>query len=140
MLRSIMAALATATAASRVRSVARQTGFGAIAIFALMIALVFASIAVFYLLLPVYGPAIAAAIIAGGTALIAFVVSLWAFNRQKNQQDNWMAELGLPTVRGVDAKNVGAVVDRAQVAIRRAGPVKLSLAAIAAAFLISRLK
>ncbi len=141
MLRSILVAMATAATVSRARGVARQTAYGAIATFALMVALVFLAIAVFYFLLQSFDPAIAAAIVAGGFALFAFIIFLWAWARQKHPaDDDWMEQLGLPAVTGVDSKDVHAIVDRAKVELRKAGPVKISLVALAVGFLIARLK
>jgi hypothetical protein len=141
MLRSLMAAMATAAAASKVKGIARQAGYGAIAIFALMVALVFIAIAAFYFLLEPLGAAYAATAVAGAFAVFALIIFAWAWSRQKQHQDEgWMEQLGLPAVPGVDSKDVQALVDRTRTELRKVGPVRLSLAALAVGFLIARLR
>jgi hypothetical protein len=141
MLRSLMAAMATAAAASKAKGIARQAGYGAIAVFALMVALVFTAIAAFYFLLEPLGPAYAAATVAGASAVFALIIFAWAWFRQKKDQDEgWMEQLGLPALPGVDSKDVQAIVDRTRMELRKVGPVKVSLAALAVGFLIAKLR
>jgi hypothetical protein len=140
MLRSIMAAMATAAAASKAKGIARQVGYGAIAIFALMVALVFTAIAVFYFLLVPLGPAYAAATVAGASAIFAVIIFAWAFRQKKDQDEGWMEQFGLPAIPGVDSKDVQAIVDRTRMELRKVGPVKVSLAALAVGFLIAKLR
>jgi hypothetical protein len=140
MLRSIMAAMATAAAASKAKSIARQAGYGAVAIFALMVALVFTAIAAFYFLLVPLGPAYAAATVAGASAIFAVIIFAWAFRQKKDQDEGWMEQFGLPAIPGVDSKDVQAIVDRTRMELRKVGPVKVSLAALAVGFLIAKLR
>ena len=138
MLRSLMAAMATAAAASKAKGIARQVAYSAIAIFALMVALVFIAIAAFYFLLDPLGAAFAAATVAGAFAICALIIFAWAWSKQKHAQDEgWMEQFGMPAV---DSKDVQAIVDRTRTELRKAGPVKLSLAALAVGFLIARLR
>jgi len=142
MLRSILAAMATASAASRVRGVARDTAYGTVAIFALLVALVFLSLAVFYWLSATLGPAAGAAIVAGGLALLAGAIGLWAYLRRRNAgEENWMEQLGLPSVPGLtNPEDIDAIVDEARMQVKRIGPLKLTAAAFAAGFILSRLR
>lgn len=141
MLRSLMAAMATAAAASKVKGIARQAAFGTIAIFALLVALVFIAIAAFYFLLPPLGAAWAAAAVAGAFAVFALIIFAWAWSKQSKDEDNgWMEQFGLPAVPKVDSKDVQAIVDRTRTELRKVGPVKLSLAALAVGFVIARLR
>jgi hypothetical protein len=136
-----MAAMATAAAASRVKGIARQAAYGTIAIFALMIALVFSAIAVFYFLLEPLGAAYAASAVAGASAAFALIIFAWIWSRQKKDQDEgWMEQFGLPAIPGVDSKDVQAIVDRTRTELRKVGPIKVSLAALAVGFLIARLR
>jgi hypothetical protein len=106
-----------------------------------MIALVFFSIAAFFFLSRPLGPAGAAAAVAGGSALIALIIFFWVWYKQKHANDDgFMEQFGLPAISGVDSKDVQAIVDRTRLELRKAGPVKVSLAALAIGFLIARLR
>ena len=142
MLRAILAAMATATAASKAKDVARQAAYGAIAVFALLVAIVFLSMAGFYWLSESMGPAGAAAAVSGILAAFALLIVAWAFLRgSKDKNEGWMEQLGVPHVAGLtDAKDMQQIVDRAQIELRKIGPVKLSLGALALGFIISRLR
>jgi hypothetical protein len=142
MLRSILAAMATATAASKVKDIARQAAYGAIAVFALLVALVFLSLAGFFWMSQSLGPAGAAAAVSGILAAFSLLVVAWVYFKEgKPTNEGWMEQLGVPHVAGItDAKDMQEMVDRAQHELRKIGPVKLSLAALAAGFVISRLR
>jgi hypothetical protein len=134
--------MATATAASKVKDVARQAAYGAIAVFALLVALVFLSLAGFFWMAQSLGPAGAAAAVSGILAAFSLMVVAWVyFKEAKPKNEGWMEQLGVPHVAGItDAKDMEEMVDRAQIQLRKIGPVKLSLAALAAGFIISRLR
>ena len=142
MLRAILAAMATATAASKVKDVARQTAYGAVAVFALLVALAFMSLACFYWLSESLGPAGAAAAVSGIMAVVALLVVAWAnFKEAKPRNEGLMEQFGVPPIAGLtDAKDVQEIVHKAQTELRKVGPVKLSLAAAAIGFLIARLR
>ena len=138
MLRSLMTAIATAGAASKVRGLARQAAYGAVAVFALLVALVFMALAAFYALSPSQGPAVASAIVAAGLAVVAGLVFLWsAYSRRESEQEGFMSQLGLPALGISNQKDIDAVVHRARVEMRKVGPVKISLAALAVGFLLA---
>lgn len=142
MLRAILTAMATATAASKAKDVARQAAYGAVAVFALLVALVFLSLAGFYWMWEPLGPAGAAAAMSGILAAFALLVVAWAyFKERKPRNEGWLEQMGVPHVAGItDAKDMQEMVDRAQMELRRIGPVKLSLAALALGFVVSRLR
>jgi hypothetical protein len=141
MLRSLMAAIATAGAASKVRGLARQAAYGTVAVFALLVALVFMALAAFYALSVSQGPAVAAAIVAAGLAALAGLVFLWsAYGHQESEQEGFMSQLGLPALGISNQKDIEAVLHRARVEMRKVGPVKISLGALAVGFLLAALR
>lgn len=142
MLRSIVAAMATAAAASKAKGIARQAAYGAVAVFSLLVALVFSAIAAFYYLSQSMGPAGAAATVAAILAVLAMLVFIVSrVSARDDANGNWAKQLGLPAVAGItDTKDIEAMVDKTQIALRKAGPVKLSLAALAIGFLLARLR
>lgn len=139
MLRSLLAAFATARAASQAKQIATHTAYGLIAISALMIGLVFASIALFFTLAERMGPASAAAIVAVVVAALAAGVALYARWKDSQEEDEDMYDqLGLSSLGISSGKDVEAVVRQARRQIRKVGPVNVALAALAAGFLLGR--
>jgi hypothetical protein len=133
-----MAAIATAGAASKVRGLAREAAFGTVAVFALLVALVFLALAAFYALSASQGPAVAAAIVAAGLAVLAGLVFLWsAFSRRDSEQEGFMIQLGLPALGISNQTDVETVIRRARVELRKLGPAKLSLVALAVGFFLA---
>jgi hypothetical protein len=133
-----MAAIATAGAASKVRGLARQAAYGTVAVFALLVALVFMALAAFYALSASQGPAVAAAIVAAGLAALAGLVFLWsAYGHRESEQEGFMSQLGLPALGISSQKDIDAVVHRARVEMRKVGPVKISLIALAVGFFLA---
>jgi hypothetical protein len=139
MLRSLLAAFATARAASQAKQFATNTAYGLIAISALMIGLIFASIALFFTLAERMGPASAAAIVAVVVAALAVGVALYARWKDSQEEDDDMYDqLGLSSLGISSGKDVEAVVRQARRQIRKVGPVNVALAALAAGFLLGR--
>jgi hypothetical protein len=139
MLRSLLAAFATARAASQAKQFATHTAYGLIAISALMIGLIFASIALFFTLAERMGPASAAAIVAVVVVALAVGVALYAWWKDSQEEDDDMYDqLGLSSLGISSGKDVEAVVRQARRQIRKVGPVNVALAALAAGFLLGR--
>jgi hypothetical protein len=88
------------------------------------------------------GPAGAAAAVSGILAAFSLLVVAWVYFKDgKSKNEGWIEQFGVPHVAGItDAKNMQEIVDRAQHELRKIGPVTLSLAALAAGFVISRLR
>lgn len=141
MLRSLLAAIATAKAAAKARETAYKAIYGMIAGVITLIALIFGAMGVFFALTDPLGPAWAAASVAGGLVLLAGLFLLIAWPRDRGStQEELISQLGLPALGIKDSKDVEAMMNKANAALRRVGPVKLSLAALVVGFLISRLR
>ena len=141
MLRSVMTAVAAATASSKARTMAREAAFGMIGVSALIIALVFLAIAAYYFLIDPLGTAGAAAAVSAFLAIFAVIIFIWAFYQQRNDKNGLLQQFGLPSVDGLnDIEDVEQLVKQTQASLRKVGPVKLSVAALAIGFLAARMK
>jgi len=139
MLRSLLGAFATAQAASKVRRYAKQTTFGALAALTLLVAFVFAALAAFFALSGPLGSAGAAAVVAGGLAIVAALVALWSSTSSKKAESSDL--LGTFDLQALGIKNkddVEAVVKGAQKELRKVNPVTLGVVALVAGFVIAR--
>lgn len=139
MLRMLLTAFATAQAASQAKRIAQHTAYGIVAIGAVIIGLVFASMALFFYLSQTMNSAMAAAIVAAASALFAGLIALYArWQDSTVEKDDLFDQLGLSGLGITSSKDVEAVADVARTQIRRIGPVNVALAALAAGFLLGR--
>lgn len=142
MLRSILTGVGTLILGSKVQSWMRHAAYGAAVAVMTLTALVFVSLALFYWLSEPIGQAGAAAAVSAFLALLAGLVFLWSASRARRQEESnsllSFAQAGLS--RAELLKDVPAVIERARSALRKAGPVKVSLGALAVGFILSRLR
>jgi lysylphosphatidylglycerol synthetase-like protein (DUF2156 family) len=139
MLRTLLAAFATAQAASKARRIAQHTAYGLIAISAVIIALVFAAMALFFFLSQTMSSSTAAAIVAAAAAVLAGLIAIYArWQDSEVENEDIFDQLGLSSLGISNSKDVEAIADQARTQIRRVGPINVALAAIAAGFLLGR--
>jgi hypothetical protein len=141
MLRSILTTAATAAAASRVKTMAKQTAYGAVALGAFMLAIVFTALAIFFWLSEAYGPAPAAAGVAAILAVLTACMLAWIKIRQNAERNENLADrLGLPGMLGMkDTEQIEKFVEQGVARLRHVDPVKLTVGTLVVGFLISRL-
>lgn len=139
MLRMLLTAFATAQAASKARQIAQHTAYGIVAIGAVLIALVFGAMALFFYLGQFMNSASAAAIVALASAALAGIIALYArWKDSQVEEEDIFEQFGLPNLGISSQKDVEAVADAARTQIRRLGPINVALAALAAGFLLGR--
>jgi hypothetical protein len=135
----LLTAFATAQAASQAKRIAQHTAYGIVAIGAVIIALVFGSMALFFYLSMTMHSSLAAAIVAAAAALFAGLIALYArWQDSVPEKDDIFDQLGLSSLGISNSRDVEAVADVARNQIRRVGPVNVALAALAAGFLLGR--
>jgi hypothetical protein len=139
MLRMLLTAFATAQAASQAKRIAQHTAYGIVAITAVIIGLVFASMALFFYLSQTMHSSLAAAIVAAAAAVFAGLIALYARWQDSDvEKSDVFDQLGLSSLGITSNKDVEAVADAARTQIRRIGPINVALAAVAAGFLLGR--
>ena len=139
MLRALLAAFATAQAASKAQRFAEHTAYGIVAIAAVIIALVFAAMALFFYLSQTMSSALAAAIVAVAGAVVAGLVALYAqWKDSQVENEDIFQQLGLSNLGISNSQDVEAIANQARTQIRRIGPINVALAALAAGFLLGR--
>ncbi len=140
MLRPILTALTTAMAASRMRGVARDAAYGVVALSAGIIALLFLSVAAFFWLSEPLGQAGAAAAVCAMTASLSAAVVLWTM-KERRDAANDNGGINLPAMLGLDGRQDLEGLERiASMQIKQAGPLKIAFAALAAGFLLAKLR
>lgn len=142
MIRSLLTTAMSAIAASRAKHMAKQTAYGALAVFAIMLAGLFATLAVFFALSAQIGAAPAAATVAAVLAIVAVATFAWAKSRQDaDNSENIVERLGLPELIGVkDVEAANKYLNKGYAQLRKADPVKLSAGAFVIAFLVTRMR
>lgn len=139
MLRAILAAFATAQAASKARQIATHTAYGLVALTAIIIALVFAAMALFFYLSITMHSYMAAAIVAGVAALLGGLIALYAsWSDKEPESDDIFQQLGLSSLGISNSRDVEAIANQARGQIRKIGPINVALAALAAGVLLGR--